>query len=141
MWELYHGGWLAENIYYLGAAGCVNVGGLRIAGASGIFKDHDYHKGHFETVPYDHSTLRSAYHIRAYDVNKLMLVGLSSILITEGIALMASCRSKTIPSSCRTTGPPRYPASATRRTCSAESPSFDKRSRLIPSARRRYYSS
>jgi lariat debranching enzyme len=74
MWELFHGGWLAENIYYLGAAGCVNVGGLRIAGASGIYKDHDYNKGHFETVPYNSSTLRSAYHIRSYDVNKLMLV-------------------------------------------------------------------
>jgi hypothetical protein len=45
MWELYHGGWLAENIYYLGAAGCVRVGGLRIVGASGIYKDHDYTKG------------------------------------------------------------------------------------------------
>lgn len=45
MWELYHGGWLAEGIYYLGAAGSVLVNGLRIAGASGIYKDHDYHRG------------------------------------------------------------------------------------------------
>lgn len=45
MWELYHGGWLAPNIYYLGCAGSVMVNGLRIAGASGIFKPHDYHKG------------------------------------------------------------------------------------------------
>ena len=45
MWELYHGGWLAPNIYYLGAAGSVLVDGLRIAGASGIYKSHDYHKG------------------------------------------------------------------------------------------------
>lgn len=45
MWELYHGGWLAENIYYLGAAGCVRVNGMRIVGASGIYKDHDYTKG------------------------------------------------------------------------------------------------
>ncbi|WVR07368.1 hypothetical protein IAU60_004409 [Kwoniella sp. DSM 27419] len=72
MWELYHGGWLAENIYYLGAAGSVCVNGLRIAGASGIYKDHDYHKGHFEKVPYNNSTLRSVYHIRQYDVAKLM---------------------------------------------------------------------
>ncbi|WVF72605.1 hypothetical protein IAT40_007423 [Kwoniella sp. CBS 6097] len=72
MWELYHGGWLAENIYYLGAAGSVYVDGLRIAGASGIYKNHDYNKGHFEQVPYDRSTLRSVYHIRSYDVAKLM---------------------------------------------------------------------
>ena len=45
MWELYHGGWLAPNIYYIGAAGSVLVNGLRIVGASGIYKDHDYHKG------------------------------------------------------------------------------------------------
>ncbi|WVW85779.1 hypothetical protein I302_107817 [Kwoniella bestiolae CBS 10118] len=72
MWELYHGGWLAENIYYLGAAGSVHVDGLRIVGASGIYKDHDYRKGHFEKVPYNNSTLRSVYHIREYDVMKLM---------------------------------------------------------------------
>lgn len=45
MWELYHGGWLAPNIYYLGAAGSVLVNGVRIAGASGIYKEHDYGKG------------------------------------------------------------------------------------------------
>ncbi|RSH81388.1 hypothetical protein EHS25_006920 [Saitozyma podzolica] len=72
MWELYHGGWLAPNIYYLGAAGSVLVDGLRIVGASGIYKDHDYGKGHFEKVPYNNSTLRSVYHIRSYDVAKLM---------------------------------------------------------------------
>jgi lariat debranching enzyme len=45
MWELYHGGWLAENIYYMGCAGSVLVDGLRVVGASGIFKAHDFHKG------------------------------------------------------------------------------------------------
>jgi lariat debranching enzyme len=45
MWELYHGGWLAPNIYYLGEAGCVRVNGVRIAGASGIFKSHDFPRG------------------------------------------------------------------------------------------------
>jgi len=49
-WELYHGGWLAKNIYYMGAAGSVLVDGLRIVGASGIYKDHDYGKG--ELVPF-----------------------------------------------------------------------------------------
>lgn len=33
--ELPFGGWVAQNIYYLGYAGCVNVNGLRIAGISG----------------------------------------------------------------------------------------------------------
>ncbi|WVQ78964.1 hypothetical protein IAT38_001056 [Cryptococcus sp. DSM 104549] len=72
MWELYHGGWLAPNIYYLGAAGSVLVDGIRIAGASGIYKQFDYTKGHHEKVPFNNSTLRSVYHIREYDVMKLM---------------------------------------------------------------------
>jgi len=46
----YHGGWVAPNIYYLGTAGSVLVNGLRISGASGIYKSHDYHKG--ETPPF-----------------------------------------------------------------------------------------
>lgn len=29
------------------------------------------HQGHFETVPYNNSSLRSVYHIREYDVAKL----------------------------------------------------------------------
>ncbi|OXH29456.1 RNA lariat debranching enzyme [Cryptococcus neoformans] len=72
MWELYHGGWLAPSIYYLGAAGSVYVNGVRIVGASGIYKGFDYRKGHFEKVPYNDKELRSIYHIREYDVEKLM---------------------------------------------------------------------
>ena len=41
----YHGGWLAPNIYFLGHAGCIRINGIRIAGASGIFKSHDFRLG------------------------------------------------------------------------------------------------
>lgn len=41
----YHGGWLAPNIYFLGHAGCVQVDGIRIAGASGIFGGGDFRQG------------------------------------------------------------------------------------------------
>ncbi|CAE7124918.1 unnamed protein product [Rhizoctonia solani] len=71
MWELYHGGWLAPNMYYLGGSGCVKVNGIRIAGASGIYKAYDYRLGHHERIPYDKSSLRSVYHLRFYDVMKL----------------------------------------------------------------------
>lgn len=72
LWELFHGGWVAPNIYYLGHAGVVEVGGLRIAGLSGIFKGGDYRQGHWERPPYDNSSMRSAYHVREYDIWKLM---------------------------------------------------------------------
>ncbi|KAJ7056890.1 lariat debranching enzyme, C-terminal domain-containing protein [Mycena amicta] len=73
LWECYHGGWLAPNIYFLGKAGSVLVDGwLRVAGTSGIWKACDWKKGHFERVPYIPSTLTSAYHVRQYDITRLM---------------------------------------------------------------------
>lgn len=72
--ELYYGGWLAPNIYYLGAAGVVNYKGLRIGGISGIFNERSYKTGHHERVPYDSSTIRSVYHVRAHDVMKASLI-------------------------------------------------------------------
>ena len=69
--ELYYGGWVAPNIYYLGAAGVVCYKGIRIGGISGIFKAHDYNKGRFEQPPLDNSALRSVYHVREVDVYRL----------------------------------------------------------------------
>ncbi|KAG8895953.1 hypothetical protein FRC00_006701 [Tulasnella sp. 408] len=72
MWELYHGGFVAPNMYYLGAAGVVQFNGIRIAGLSGIYKDHDYARGHNETIPYNLSSMRSVYHVRQYDVQRIL---------------------------------------------------------------------
>ncbi|CAH2091061.1 unnamed protein product [Euphydryas editha] len=69
--ELPYGGWVAPNIYYLGRAGVVRFGNLRIGGLSGIFKVHDYLQGLWECPPYTPSSLRSVYHIRALDVYRL----------------------------------------------------------------------
>ena len=65
------GGWAAPNIFFLGYSGVVNFRGLRIGGLSGIYKGHDFSKGHFERPPYDRGTLRSVYHVREYDVWKM----------------------------------------------------------------------
>ncbi|KAI9139077.1 lariat debranching enzyme, C-terminal domain-containing protein [Paraphysoderma sedebokerense] len=71
LWELYHGGWVAPNIYFLGYAGIVRFGGLRIGGLTGIFKLQDYHKGRWELPPYNSSDIRSVYHVRKFETWQL----------------------------------------------------------------------
>ncbi|KAK4697086.1 lariat debranching enzyme, partial [Lecanoromycetidae sp. Uapishka_2] len=72
--ELYYGGWVAPNIYYLGAANVVRFGSLRIAGLSGIWKGYNYNKPHFERLPYSEDEIKSLYHVREIDVRKLLLL-------------------------------------------------------------------
>lgn len=83
MWELFHGGWLAPNIYFLGHAGCVQVNGVRIAGASGIFKHHDFPKGFYERLPYNQGDMRSIYHIREYNVRRLSLLSQPTVFLSH----------------------------------------------------------
>lgn len=74
LFELYYGGWVAPNIYYLGAANVVRLGPLRIAGMSGIWKGYNYNKSHYERLPYNQDDIRSIYHIREIDVRKLLQI-------------------------------------------------------------------
>ncbi|KII89542.1 hypothetical protein PLICRDRAFT_175716 [Plicaturopsis crispa FD-325 SS-3] len=83
MWELYHGGWLAPNIYFLGHAGCVQVNGVRIAGASGIFKPGDFSNGNWEALPYDNKAMRSIYHVREYNIRRLSLLSSPNIFLSH----------------------------------------------------------
>jgi lariat debranching enzyme len=66
--DLYYGGYVAENIYYLGSSGVVNVvkgeESLRVGGISGIEKYYDYLKGYFERPPYCLNDLKTMYHTR-----------------------------------------------------------------------------
>ena len=78
MLELFHGGWVAPNIYFLGQAGSVRFGGLRITGASGIYKKHDYRKGLHEQPPFSRDSVRSVYHIREFQVFQLLQLQQSS---------------------------------------------------------------
>lgn len=70
----YYGGWAAKNLYFLGWAGVIKFGGVRIAGSSGIFNAHHYNNGHYEKAPYSTSDMRSIYHVRKYDIRKLGLL-------------------------------------------------------------------
>lgn len=72
LFELYYGGWVAPNIYYMGAANIIRCGPLRIAGVSGIWKGYDYNKPHFERLPYNRDDMQSIYHVREIDVRKLL---------------------------------------------------------------------
>ncbi|KAI0465635.1 lariat debranching enzyme, C-terminal domain-containing protein [Xylaria cf. heliscus] len=74
LWELYYGGWVAPNIYYLGAANVVRFGPLRIAAMSGIWKWFDYGRPHHERLPFSYDDIRSFYHVREIDVRKLLLL-------------------------------------------------------------------
>ncbi|CAF9903624.1 MAG: hypothetical protein GOMPHAMPRED_000442 [Gomphillus americanus] len=74
LFELYYGGWVAPNIYYMGAANVLRLGPLRIAGMSGIWKGGHYRKQHYERLPYNDDHLRSIYHIRELDVRKLLQI-------------------------------------------------------------------
>ncbi|GAB1208377.1 hypothetical protein APSETT445_007125 [Aspergillus pseudonomiae] len=74
LFELYYGGWVAPNIYYMGAANVIRCGPLRIAGMSGIWKGYDYRKPHFERLPYNRDEIQSIYHVRELDVRKLLQI-------------------------------------------------------------------
>lgn len=83
--DLYYGGWVADNIYYLGASGVVNVRkgeeSLRVGGISGIDKHYDYLKGYCEEWPYvnNQNSIHTLFHYRQFDVQKLKLMRPESI--------------------------------------------------------------
>ncbi|KAH1075505.1 hypothetical protein J1N35_027833 [Gossypium stocksii] len=68
----YYGGWAAPNIYFLGFAGVEKFGNIRIGGLSGIYNARNYCLAHHEKPLYNDNTIRSVYHVREYDVHKLM---------------------------------------------------------------------
>ena len=72
MKDLYYGGWVAENMYYMGYSGFVDWNGLWIGGISGIFKPYDFKKGYTEVYPFSDSDIKSVYHTREFEVMKVL---------------------------------------------------------------------
>ena len=72
LWELFHGGWVAPNMYFLGYSGCVLFAGMRIAGISGIYKKDDFSLPMDPKQAYNSTMLRSAYHTRSVQVDQLL---------------------------------------------------------------------
>lgn len=56
----------------MGFAGCIRVGDIRIGGLSGIFKPDDYECGFYERQPFNDSHSRSIYHVRRYNIYRLL---------------------------------------------------------------------
>ena len=70
--ELPWGGWAARRVWFMGSAGVIHFGGLRIGGVSGIYKSTDFKSGYYEKAPYAGSTeTHSAGHQRAFDFWRL----------------------------------------------------------------------
>ncbi|OEU08002.1 hypothetical protein FRACYDRAFT_196939, partial [Fragilariopsis cylindrus CCMP1102] len=69
--ELYYGGYVAPNIYFMGAAASIIYRGIRIGGISGIYKSFDYTQGHHERIPYDYKSNKSVYHTRNVDIERM----------------------------------------------------------------------
>ncbi|PJF16590.1 hypothetical protein PSACC_03625 [Paramicrosporidium saccamoebae] len=74
LWDLYHGGWVAPNMYFLGFSGCVRFGGLRISGISGLYDPRHIKMGYYERMPYTGDMIRSIYHTREVEYRKLELL-------------------------------------------------------------------
>ncbi|TYI04178.1 hypothetical protein ES332_A10G000200v1 [Gossypium tomentosum] len=71
LWELYYGGWAASNIYFLGYAVVVKLG-MKFFYLSILCLFWSSFNGHHERTPYNDNTIRYVYHVREYDVHKLM---------------------------------------------------------------------
>ncbi len=72
--ELYHGGWVCPNIFFMGYSGVVQFGGLRIGGISGIHNEAHYDLGYYERFPFQGPHMRSIYHYRNFELFKLMQI-------------------------------------------------------------------
>ncbi|PVV01536.1 hypothetical protein BB560_004039 [Smittium megazygosporum] len=71
--ELYLGGWVAPNIYFLGLSNIIWFKGLRIAGLSGIHNEHTASYGYHENPPFmPIDRFKSLYHTRTLECLKFL---------------------------------------------------------------------
>ena len=65
------GGYLIPNFYYMGTCGIISVKGIVVAGWSGTYQEHNFNKPRNEVIPCKGSDIKSAYHVRIQDYEKL----------------------------------------------------------------------
>ncbi|TPX35064.1 hypothetical protein SmJEL517_g02370 [Synchytrium microbalum] len=71
LYELFHGGWVAPNMYFLGFANVIRFGPLRISGLTGIYNPRHYNNGFYEREPLSSYDKTSVYHVRKFNVYRL----------------------------------------------------------------------
>ncbi|CAI5760619.1 unnamed protein product [Candida verbasci] len=79
--ELKYGGWVAQNIYYLGSFGSLYYKGLQICGYSGIFNYGNFIKSDLNLnydevfkLPLNQDSIRSIYHVNLKNFIKMCLI-------------------------------------------------------------------
>ncbi|CAG9315715.1 unnamed protein product [Blepharisma stoltei] len=82
MKELPWGGWVAPNIYYMGRAGVMKFGDLRIAGISGIFHKQSY-KLPLPEQAITEDECKSLFRVRVFDVDKLLRIRSPDIFLSH----------------------------------------------------------
>ena len=75
--ENFYGGYICENIFYLGRSNYINYKGINILGISGIYNYFDYFKGHFEKDIL--KNIKSIFHVREFDIAKLSYINDNNI--------------------------------------------------------------
>jgi lariat debranching enzyme len=77
-----NGGWIANNMYYLGRAGVVRCGSLRIAGVSGIYNYHQFDSPLPLTCRND-SESHSVFYTRRFDYQNLFQLSSPDIFMSH----------------------------------------------------------
>ena len=74
----------------------ITINGIRIAGLSGIYKNQDHYKGHYEIPPFNTHTQHSVYHVRNLEIHRLSQIKMPiDIMLTHdwptGITNYGNC--------------------------------------------------
>ena len=76
------GGWIAPNMYYMGRAGVIKFGSLRIAGISGIYNRHEFDE-HLPKLAKTANDFHSIFKIRRSDYSVLSQISTPDIVLSH----------------------------------------------------------
>ncbi|OHT02715.1 Lariat debranching enzyme [Tritrichomonas foetus] len=78
------GGWLAEDVFYIGRAGSLSIGDITISAISGLYKHEDYYRKVDENFPLrTQADIHTWYHIRAFSDFQLLGLPHTQIMLSH----------------------------------------------------------